>query len=894
MAKPDAAHRQTDRQLAALERRIAQLYRQAGEDLQGTIDAYFEQFKQRDEEMKALIGTVQNGKEWTEQDYKQWRLNQMARGERYQALRDRVARRMTDAKEEKAAVLKYKSSESYKVNAKLRDGLELTEQERRLVRSLDSALEKLPIYEGEVFRRVNFDLFGGEEALEQFAQAHQTGAPVVYEAFTSASTREDGYEVDGENTAELHIESLTARDVGGLGNNFEAEVVFPRNAVFFVDSVERTADGKLIVTLKEEKIDAGKHGQLYSEERGEVLQPVQASDAENGEMRRAPGRNSAGASGGPEEVPGVRGEGITKYSADDQSEKEKPQKAEKRPRKAKTTKPVAESRPIIAKKDFRQNMLNLFSIPAGMRAELGGYADAIADKILARGELSQQDRDAFFDRMYEAGVMEVAADEYMQEARKTVIGQRVYVPEGVKHEFADDWNEFRKRAFAAGVMLTNDRGDNGIDTFNAELAERLPGLFDAGDLDERSILERIVQTAEEGKSEKMSLAEYVADLAGENYVSEREVLDNMERQMDWALRTFTEKAGLEVKLRDRTGVKIAQEREKSNERARLERDRENARWANASARRQEMNRKQRERRQLQELQQKTLKQLQWLNKNQYRAPEELKGAWKDVLGDIDVLAVGAANEMNWNKRYGATWGDLAQMYKDAKENDPNFLPSQELENIVNRLDKTKIADMDIGALQDLYKAAVGLRTEFYNRNNVIGDEEHRIFEDVYADSKAEIESAPGGYVRGEGKLGKVKETADKLFNLDQLSPMNVMQRMVGWNPKSTFYSSMAKQLEKGERDIRAYTVKANQLLRDFLTEHEEWVKKADGQGKDAVWYEIEVPQLLELGMGDKPIFGPTVQVAMTPAQKVHMYLESKNYDNLRHMTKCGAARWAKA
>lgn len=97
MANSDLGHKLTDKELAKLERRIAKLYREAGEELQATIDAYFEQFKKRDEEMKALIGTVQNGKEWTEADYKQWRLNQIGRGERYQAMRDKVAQRATDA-----------------------------------------------------------------------------------------------------------------------------------------------------------------------------------------------------------------------------------------------------------------------------------------------------------------------------------------------------------------------------------------------------------------------------------------------------------------------------------------------------------------------------------------------------------------------------------------------------------------------------------------------------------------------------------------------------------------------------------------------------------------------------------------------------------------------------
>lgn len=97
MAKTDEGHKLTDKEFSKLERRITKLYREAGKELQGTIDAYFEQFKKRDEEMKALIGTVQNGKEWTEADYKQWRLNQIGRGKRYQAMRDKVAHRVTDA-----------------------------------------------------------------------------------------------------------------------------------------------------------------------------------------------------------------------------------------------------------------------------------------------------------------------------------------------------------------------------------------------------------------------------------------------------------------------------------------------------------------------------------------------------------------------------------------------------------------------------------------------------------------------------------------------------------------------------------------------------------------------------------------------------------------------------
>ena len=116
MPKSDAGHTLTEKQLAELERRIAKLYREAGEELQDTIDTYFEQFEQRDKKMRALIGTVQNGKEWTEADYKQWRLNQIGRGQRYEALRDRIAQRLTNAHETAIAYVNDATPGIYSLN----------------------------------------------------------------------------------------------------------------------------------------------------------------------------------------------------------------------------------------------------------------------------------------------------------------------------------------------------------------------------------------------------------------------------------------------------------------------------------------------------------------------------------------------------------------------------------------------------------------------------------------------------------------------------------------------------------------------------------------------------------------------------------------------------------
>ena len=93
MRKPDYAHKLTDKQLAELEQRIAQIYEQAAGELAETVETYFKQFTKRDAAMQEKL---EKG-EITEKQYKQWRLAQIGRGERFKALRDKMAERYTDA-----------------------------------------------------------------------------------------------------------------------------------------------------------------------------------------------------------------------------------------------------------------------------------------------------------------------------------------------------------------------------------------------------------------------------------------------------------------------------------------------------------------------------------------------------------------------------------------------------------------------------------------------------------------------------------------------------------------------------------------------------------------------------------------------------------------------------
>lgn len=112
MAQPDEAHVWTDEELSKLERRIRAEYKKALKELQGTIDDYFAKLKKRDEEMKALL----DAGEITENHYKQWRLAQIGRGERFEALRDKIAERMTRANETAVAYVNDATPGIYSLN----------------------------------------------------------------------------------------------------------------------------------------------------------------------------------------------------------------------------------------------------------------------------------------------------------------------------------------------------------------------------------------------------------------------------------------------------------------------------------------------------------------------------------------------------------------------------------------------------------------------------------------------------------------------------------------------------------------------------------------------------------------------------------------------------------
>lgn len=147
-------------------------------------------------------------------------------------------------KQEEHALKQYISSESYKINDKLRRGVELTDIDKQLVTDLNSALDKMPVYRGTVVRDLTFMY---EEDVVDFMKQHSSGERVKYSAFTS-STKNKTY--TDKPQVRLMIESKTGRDISKY-NGKEEEVLFKTNCSFKVLKMEEK-DGIIILYMSEE------------------------------------------------------------------------------------------------------------------------------------------------------------------------------------------------------------------------------------------------------------------------------------------------------------------------------------------------------------------------------------------------------------------------------------------------------------------------------------------------------------------------------------------------------------------------------------------------------------------------------------------------------------------
>ena len=154
--------------------------------------------------------------------------------------------------DEKRALWEYKSFRSYMINEFLRKDPEMKhfpEEEKAFVQTLDSALSKMPKYQGNLIRTIDFsDWPDKERKVKAFLEEYDKGKTIRISQYWSTS-KKGGYNKD----ADINIYILNAkngRDISMIGLD-ESEVLYERKSAFMIIS-KKFYDGKWNILLKEE------------------------------------------------------------------------------------------------------------------------------------------------------------------------------------------------------------------------------------------------------------------------------------------------------------------------------------------------------------------------------------------------------------------------------------------------------------------------------------------------------------------------------------------------------------------------------------------------------------------------------------------------------------------
>jgi SPP1 gp7 family putative phage head morphogenesis protein len=112
MPKPDPAHKETDKILRDMEKRLDEVYKQAYKEARQTADDFMKQFREMDKKKRQQ---VKDG-ELDKAEYDRWRRTQVFQGNRYHQMADTLAADMTHTNQIAASVINGYLPEVYAVN----------------------------------------------------------------------------------------------------------------------------------------------------------------------------------------------------------------------------------------------------------------------------------------------------------------------------------------------------------------------------------------------------------------------------------------------------------------------------------------------------------------------------------------------------------------------------------------------------------------------------------------------------------------------------------------------------------------------------------------------------------------------------------------------------------
>lgn len=237
------------------------------------------------------------------------------------------------------------------------------------------------------------------------------------------------------------------------------------------------------------------------------------------------------------------------------------EKAQRAQERAETAAAKAEEAKQDAQESYKRELTGglrkLFEVQSYDNEALGKLLEAPMAEMQQGVKLLKAEKDDLFEALMDLGTATLPADDYYREIREALRGRRIFVPEGIREDFGDDWGDFRKKAFSSGIYFTDKASDRSVDVHMLELADAYPSEF-TEEYIASEMLRQIVDAAEKGKDARMSLRKGMEENEERFGLKREKQLEYQRQEFEKLLNRYEKQAGAEARE--------AQERTETDER----------------------------------------------------------------------------------------------------------------------------------------------------------------------------------------------------------------------------------------------------------------------------------------------------------------------------------------
>jgi hypothetical protein len=195
------------------------------------------------------------------------------------------------------------------------------------------------------------------------------------------------------------------------------------------------------------------------------------------------------------------------------------------------------------KSDLTGGLKRLFNIQSYDNEKLNALLETPMQMMQQNVNLLSPEKADLFEALMDLGTETIPADDYYKDIRADLKERKIYVPESVRAEFGDDWQDFYKRAFGRHkIYLTRNEADRGADVHMQELAEMYPGTF-TETTDTAEMLRQMVDAADKGMDAKLSWREAAKENEKRYGLKQADQIEYQKANFLNLLNTYAEKAG---------------------------------------------------------------------------------------------------------------------------------------------------------------------------------------------------------------------------------------------------------------------------------------------------------------------------------------------------------------